>query len=169
MTWRIGLCGLGAALCSGGSATILHGAEGREGAAWIVPLAIAWGAVALSGAYFCRRIHLRPGAGVAAIFAIALLAAIVRAPLIGTPPLLSDDVYRYLWEGLALSAGRNPFVEAPATVEGLDDRLRSLVNHGHLTTVYPPLALAWFRSLHAMGGTIIAAQVAATIADLGLV
>jgi hypothetical protein len=79
---------------------------------------------------------------------------------------LSDDVFRYLWEGMALSAGHNPFVEAPAVIEGLDDALRARVNHSDLTTIYPPLALGWFWMLHGLGGTLWIAQLAATAADL---
>lgn len=144
----------GAVIC----ATILHLAPDRSVAAAVVPVGLAWGgvAVALGG-----RITLRhPGW-------LLLAAAAVRLPLVGTPPLLSDDLYRYLFEGLALAAGHNPFVDAPATLVGLDDALQAKVNHPQIPTVYPPLALWWFRLL-ALGGTPTTVQAATALVDLAV-
>jgi hypothetical protein len=165
MRLRIGLCGLGAACCSLGSAAVLHGAEGRNGAVWILPLALIWGTLAFVSALLARRSSWT-GTGAPLLLGIVAVGALVRIPLIGTPPLLSDDVFRYLWEGMALSAGHNPFVEAPAVIDGLDDALRQRVNHNELTTLYPPLALGWFWMIHHLGGTVWVAQLAATAADL---
>ena len=168
LTGWIGLCSVGAVLCSGGSAALLHGAEARASAVEILPLVWLWGGVALWGAYRTARApHSESSART--LWLLLLAAALARIPLVGTPPLLSDDVYRYLWEGMVQSAGHNPFLESPASLPGLDDALRARVNHNHLTTVYPPLALAWFRSLHILGGTVPTAQIASVFADLGIV
>ncbi|MEM6929892.1 MAG: glycosyltransferase family 87 protein, partial [Myxococcota bacterium] len=80
------------------------------------------------------------------------------------PPLLSDDLYRYLFEGEALWAGHNPLVSAPATLPGLDDPLLAKVNHPEVSTVYPPVALLWFRFL-ALAGTPHAVQLASALVD----
>lgn len=120
----------------------------------ILPIAAAWGTVAVVGA---RRIAVDARA-------LVLVAIGVRLCLVGTPPHLSDDLYRYLWEGAALNAGHDPFAEAPVTIDGLDDALRARVNHPEVTSIYPPLALLWFRLL-ALGGTPAFVQLATALVD----
>jgi hypothetical protein len=95
---------------------------------------------------------VRRGAPALSPAVVVALALLVRLPLVGTPPLLSDDLYRYLWEGTVLGAGGDPFATAPAAWPGLDDVLRAHVNHPDVPSVYPPLALVWFRAL-ALAGT----------------
>ncbi|MCA9492283.1 MAG: hypothetical protein KC621_20260 [Myxococcales bacterium] len=123
----------------------------------LLPIGAFWGLVAVLGGARMPRV---------AAGWVLVAALLVRAPWIGSPPHLSDDLYRYLWEGLALSAGHDPFSEAPATLAGLDDHLRSLVNHPELTSVYPPLALWWFRLL-AVGGSPAWAQLLTALVDAG--
>lgn len=147
---------------AGASASLLHLAPSRTEVAWIVPLAWAWGATAFLAAWWSRE--ARPP-----VWPLVLLAIAVRAVFIGTPPLLSDDVYRYLWEGELLLSGGNPFLTPPAAVPGLDDPLRALVNHPDVPSAYPPLALLWFQLLRVLGGTVASAQAAAALADVGVV
>ncbi len=117
------------------SSAVLRGVERPD--AWaILPLVWLWGLAATSAAR----------SGPAPAWAAVLAGALVRLPLVGTPPWLSDDGYRYLWEGLAANQGINPFLVPPSAVRGLDDALAARVNHGDLTSIYPPLALAWFRA-----------------------
>lgn len=152
----------GAVLGAAIAACILHRAPDRAAAAAVVPVAWAWGACALFSAWAAREARVPT----AALF---LAAIAVRVVLVGTPPLLSDDLYRYLWEGLLLNHGGNPFLQAPASVAGLDDVLRAKVNHPQLTSIYPPVALLWFRLLATVGRTPAVAQGAAALADLGTV
>jgi hypothetical protein len=135
-------------------ALTLHRTPDRGGAAWVVPFALVWAFAAPS---------LRLGGGPWRALAVG---AALRGSLVGTSPWLSDDVYRYLWEGRLLAAGGNPFAVAPKDVVGLDDALADLVNHGDMTSIYPPLALLWFRLIDALGGTVLVAQVATSVADL---
>lgn len=60
---------------------------------------------------------------------------------------ISDDVYRYTWEGHIQNNGYNPYQFAPQA-----PNLRHLIwdgyqkpNHSDLTTIYSPLALQFFR------------------------
>lgn len=69
-------------------------------------------------------------------------AVVVRLPLLWPPPSLSDDLYRYLWEGEVWRAGLSPFVyapDAPALVL-LRDAIWEKVNHREVSSIYPPLA-----------------------------
>lgn len=72
----------------------------------------------------------------------------IRAPLVVKPPLLSDDVYRYLWDGRVADAGINPFRHAPAdtALAALRDAAWPKINHPELVTIYPPAAQLVFRA-----------------------
>ena len=51
-----------------------------------------------------------------AALAVVLLAVVVfRATLFPLPPTLSNDLYRYQWEGESQRAGQNPYLLTPAT------------------------------------------------------
>ena len=94
-----------------------------------------------------------------------LLGLILRAMFIGQAPLLSDDLYRYLWEGLVANQGYNPVVQAPNSLAHLDTDLHQLVNHPQISSIYPPMALIWFRIIDILGGQIAVVQTLALIAD----
>lgn len=71
------------------------------------------------------------------------LALVWRCLLAAAPPLLSDDVYRYVWEGRIQLHGGNPYAwrdrpEAPKWT-ALRDGVWDKVNHKDYTAVYPPL------------------------------
>ncbi len=94
------------------------------------------------GAYLAA---LRASRGLSArglSFAIGL-ALSWRIALVLAPPLLSDDVYRYVWEGRIQHHGGNPYrwlvrpeVERWAP---LRDAAWERVNHKDYTAIYPPL------------------------------
>src|SRR6185503_6212914 len=75
---------------------------------------------------------------------VIVVAVLLRIALVPLPPSLSDDVYRYLWDGRVVAAGWNPYFHAPddPALEGLRDELWEKVAHREVETVYPPLALA---------------------------
>lgn len=78
---------------------------------------------------------------------VLVVAFAMRAAVFEVPPSLSDDVHRYLWEGRVVVAGEDPYRHAPDS-EALkslrDSRIHPHVNHPHLATIYPPLAMAQF-------------------------
>ena len=71
-----------------------------------------------------------------------------RLTVIAIAPTLSDDIYRYLWDGLVQLQGFNPY-QYPPGAEELSVVLRpdilQHVNHPHLPTIYPPFAQFFFR------------------------
>jgi len=75
---------------------------------------------------------------------VALAAALLwRAALVTASPLLSDDVFRYVWEGRVQVHGANPYAwddrpESPRW-RALRDAVWSQVNHQEYTAIYPPL------------------------------
>lgn len=97
------------------------------------------------------------------------VAALVRFILLFSEPTLSDDVYRYLWEGRVWWAGESPFVYPPEApeLEPLRDSVWSKVNHRGVSSVYPPLAQLLFVALSAGGA--LAWKLVMGLLDLGTV
>jgi alpha-1,6-mannosyltransferase len=65
-----------------------------------------------------------------------------------TPGFLSDDFYRYIWDGLVQQAGINPYAYPPEASElGFlrDDTIFPMINRKWALTVYPPGAQLFFR------------------------
>ncbi|MEM9931662.1 MAG: hypothetical protein AAF840_17785, partial [Bacteroidota bacterium] len=75
----------------------------------------------------------------------------LRVALVFAFPLLSDDVYRFIWDGNLVAAGINPFTQLPAfyleagnEVPGLTKELFAKLNSPDYYTIYPPVAQAVF-------------------------
>ncbi|MCB2155381.1 hypothetical protein KQI84_10880 [bacterium] len=103
------------------------------------------------------------------ILAVAGCAVAVRLLLIAAPPLLSDDIYRYVWEGRVIVAGHNPFALAPDAAElvPLRDELWSRINYPEISAIYPPLTQAIFALVAALGGGVGAMKLTFTGIELG--
>lgn len=77
-----------------------------------------------------------------------LLVLFVLPRLLTFPmlPWLSDDVYRYLWDGLIFTHGYNPYAHLPNSAElyHLRGSIYSLMDYKHISTLYPPLGQLLF-------------------------
>ena len=77
-----------------------------------------------------------------------IFAALFRLSIIFFPPYLSDDIYRYVWDGRVQSAGINPYRYIPAdeSLAGLrDEKIYPNINRrDYAHTMYPPVAEAAF-------------------------
>jgi len=79
------------------------------------------------------------------LFRTALLFAILyRLLLIPGFPTLSDDIYRFIWDGLVIQNGMDPFGFTPTEIlakhlPGLDQNLYSHLNSPDYHSVYPPV------------------------------
>jgi len=73
------------------------------------------------------------------VLGVALLA---RLFLIPSQPTLSEDVYRYLWDGRLVAQGVNPYLHTPddPALAPFHDRLLARINHRGVPTIYPPAA-----------------------------
>lgn len=79
-------------------------------------------------------------------------AVLVRLLLLFTTPTLSDDVYRYLWDGHVTAHGVSPYAYAvndPA-LDYLEAPARSLVNNGWMASPYLPAAQLVFGGVTAV-------------------
>ncbi|MFQ5504829.1 MAG: hypothetical protein ACE5F1_08545 [Planctomycetota bacterium] len=72
-------------------------------------------------------------------------------------PSLSDDLYRYVWEGRMQLAGKNPYLLAPEhpSVRAPGDPVWERVNHREVPAAYPPVCQLYLRLLAATGGGVV--------------
>ncbi|MCP4202052.1 MAG: hypothetical protein GY769_08970 [bacterium] len=106
-----------------------------------LPATLLWFALGLAVMAWARR--WRP---VPSLHVVLLIAAGLRLFMLPLPPTLSDDVFRYIWDGRVAGAGFNPYElspDAPELVTMRDDLWKTLP-HRDVATVYPPLALTLF-------------------------
>ena len=133
-------------------------------------IALAWIAF-LAAAAALRKVPRRAAVGLILLGGIAVQAAAVSAP-----PRLSDDLYRYIWDGQVQAAGIDPYEYVPAAQQlaGLRDEFLwhpsadhclsqayvsshqaadltagcTLINRPAVPTIYPPVAEAYFLGVH---------------------
>jgi alpha-1,6-mannosyltransferase len=75
-----------------------------------------------------------------------------RITLLWTQPVLSDDIYRYVWDGKVQAAGINPYLyspESPQLSHLRDDTVYPQINRPWARTIYPPGAQRLFRGIYA--------------------
>jgi hypothetical protein len=101
---------------------------------------------------------------------ILFVALLLRLPFLFAPPQLSDDLYRYLWDGWQLLHGSNPYALAPANVipPPAIAPVHALINHPRYVTIYPPMAQLIFAGGAALGGTITGLKCFLVLGDLTL-
>jgi alpha-1,6-mannosyltransferase len=78
------------------------------------------------------------------------LAAVMNGILLFTPPTLSDDMYRYVWDGRVQAQGISPYRYPPNSLALLhlrDDKVYPFINRKNVVTVYPPAAEATYAFL----------------------
>jgi hypothetical protein len=95
-----------------------------------------------------------------AIGLILVLAVAVRLAAIAPKAPLSDDVYRYAWDGVVQTHGIDPYRYAPADPvlhdlrdgwlwpAGYPGHEGTQINRPLVRTIYPPVAEAWFTVEH---------------------
>src|SRR5260370_1525737 len=93
---------------------------------WFIKLALVQSALYLIAAWLIVRAR---GAR-STLIIVLVLAGIFRLSIVFAPPYLSDDIYRYVWDGRVQAAGINPYRYTPA-----DEHLQSLRDE----EVYPKI------------------------------
>jgi len=74
---------------------------------------------------------------------------VARCLLIGVFPALSDDIYRFVWDGQLISQGYNPYSHLPSdiiqdNIVGITPELFTSLNSPNYYTIYPPVAQLMF-------------------------
>jgi len=94
-----------------------------------------------------------------------------RIIVIFQEPVLSDDVFRYIWDGRVSINGINPYRYAP-THENLrflrDSEIYPHINFPDIATVYPPFAQLFFAFNAIIGNTIFSWKIVLLVLELFL-
>lgn len=100
--------------------------------------------------------------------AVLVLSVGLRMMMLLVPPSLSDDIYRYRWDGRLQAQGLNPYAEPPAaaTLEPYRDALWERINYPRIRSIYPPLAQVLFAGAYRLGDTLLSFQAVALAGDL---
>lgn len=118
------------------------------------------------------------------LFWVFGLATVTQAILTLTRPSLSDDMYRYVWDGRIQAQGISPYrypPNAPQLSHLRDDEIYPFINRKNAVTVYPPAAEAayallwqivpdsarWFQIAMALGGLAAGFLLMRLLQDLG--
>lgn len=101
------------------------------------------------------------------------MAVAMRLLAVGQEPLLSTDIYRYVWDGRVQAAGINPYAFVPA-----DDALKALrdtaiyphINRAdYAVTAYPPVAQMFFLAVTRISETLTAMRLAMVACEIAVV
>lgn len=119
----------------------------------IVPVGFAVAAAALLLYLYERSRH---GATTRIPRTAWLAIGALHAMLLTLPPLLSDDLWRYLFDGMLQTEGLHPWSYAPASpkVADLAARAPGMVNHPELISLYPPAAQLFFGAIAWLGDSV---------------
>ena len=112
------------------------------GYAVFVPALAASGLVTIFATRCAAHVPARAGLIIVLGFALAM-----RLDLVGIEPLLSTDLYRYIWDGRVQAAGINPYRYVPAdpALWALRDEIYPYINRAdYAVTAYPPIAEMFF-------------------------
>jgi alpha-1,6-mannosyltransferase len=105
-----------------------------------VALALAQGALYLLAVWLV----LRFGPLRRVLLPILAVAAVMRLGVVLAPPYLSDDLYRYVWDGRVEAAGINPYRYVPSDTHLVtlrDEAIYPNINRRtYAPTIYPPVA-----------------------------
>jgi Glycosyltransferase family 87 len=135
----------------------------------LVGYAVAWTLFA-AAVWTVRKAPPRAATGLVLAGAAAVALAALAAP-----PRTSNDMYRYAWDGRVQAAGISPYAHPPAAPElaklrdgwlfptkrpcqgwGLTQTASGLcvrINRPTVPTIYPPVAEAWFFTVHVLSPT----------------
>jgi alpha-1,6-mannosyltransferase len=143
---------------------------------WFIPLILAQSALYVPAAWFVLRAR---ASSRSTLIIVLVFAGLFRLSILYHPPFLSDDIYRYVWDGRVQAAGINPYRYIPADdqLKGLrDDVIYPKINRRDTArTIYPPLAQAVYfgttrvsESVVWMKATMVLFEALTLLALLGL-
>ena len=120
------------------------GASGVGGIRFFMKVAFVQSAIYLLAAWIVYRARSSRWTLLIAI----VFAVLFRVSILFAPPYLSDDIYRYIWDGRVQAAGINPYRYIPAAPELAqlrDDAIYPKINRrDYAHTIYPPVAQVVF-------------------------
>jgi alpha-1,6-mannosyltransferase len=152
-----GLAGIGAILAVLTFAAPFAFRAGGDNA--FIALAIPCGLLTIAAAYVAERVPTTR-----ALWLILGLAILLRGFVLLFDPLLSSDIYRYVWDGKIQAAGINPYRYFPAQDALMALRDATIFPHinraDYAVTIYPPVAEFFFLVVTRVGENVTVMRLA---------
>jgi hypothetical protein len=127
-------------------------------------LALATGLTALAATFVAER--ARPPH---ALWLVVAVAVLLRGILLFSEPLLSTDIYRYIWDGWVQALGINPYRYFPAHDTLMDLRDTAIypqINRAdYAVTIYPPVAQMFFFVVTRLSETVTTMKLALLVCE----
>ena len=134
----------------------------------LIPALAASGLVTIFATRCAVRVPVRTGLIIVLGFALAM-----RLALVGVEPLLSTDLYRYIWDGRVQAAGINPYRYVPAdpALAALRDAaIYPNINRAdYAVTAYPPVAQMFFFVVSRITETVTMMRLAMVACEIVIV
>jgi hypothetical protein len=110
----------------------------------------------LVSARHCQQPDNQAGDRAYLLLIIIFFALLFRGTLLFSEPSLSEDIYRYQWDGKLLSEGINPYQFVPGAAElvELRDDQYQVINHKDIGTPYGPLSIMVFAIADSINSSI---------------
>jgi alpha-1,6-mannosyltransferase len=124
-----------------------------------VPALAASGLITIAATRLAANVPARIGVLIVLGFALA-----TRLVLVGVEPMMSTDLYRYIWDGRVQGAGINPYRYVPA--DQALAALRDTTVYPHINradyalTGYPPVAQMFFVAVTRVSESLLALRLA---------
>jgi alpha-1,6-mannosyltransferase len=119
--------------------TAVH-SRGVADITWFLKLVVTQTVIYLAAAWLCVRSRDSRQLLVAGL----IFATLFRLSIVFYPPYLSDDIYRYIWDGRVQAKGINPYRYIPADnalAQLRDEEIYPSINRRDSAhTMYPPVA-----------------------------
>jgi hypothetical protein len=135
----------------------------------LVPFLMLYGLAYVAYATAVWRLLRQPDGRRRFMLVVALGVLFRVIMLLTSPPTLSNDVYRYIWDGRLANAGVNPYAHAVNSplLDPFHSVQRALVDHSWMATPYLPASQAFFAAVYRLApDSPLAFQVAAVGLDL---
>src|SRR5215213_1966859 len=115
-------------------------AKGVDGISWFIKVALIQSVLYFLAAWLV----LQARSSRSTLLIVIAFAVVFRLSIVFAPPYLSDDIYRYVWDGRVQAAGINPYHYLPAAPELAhlrDEAIYPKMNRRDFAhTIYPPVA-----------------------------
>jgi alpha-1,6-mannosyltransferase len=126
-----------------------------------------------SGAFYAAAVALamRLPATSRLLAPVLAIAVALRVALLLSPPFMSSDIYRYVWDGRVQAAGINPYVHIPAdpSLAALrDSAIYPRINRAdYAHTIYPPAAQMIFAAVGRISDSVTAMKFTMLLLEAG--
>jgi alpha-1,6-mannosyltransferase len=160
------LTGFGAILLALAAAGLLLDIPATTGAARVARVNVLIGVLVVSAAvYFSAvRLVLRRAWPHGTLWLVFGVAVLLRVLMLTAPPILSSDIYRYVWDGRVQAAGINPYRYIPAdpALAFLRDTvIYPQINRAtYARTIYPPVAELVFAAVGRIWDSVMGMRLA---------